>query len=282
MAYPDTIDSFVTLLDNVDTVFSAHMNDRGTAITNVETTLGANMKNVLYNKYMSIDSVITEGTDGDHDVDYPKIECRADDDLEDILVAAMTKRFDATWVAATGNGGMQAGESLAANTGYIVYAIDDSDRANNGDIQAVPIGTAFAYPAGYDIKRIFSFFHTDASSNIVAFHQYDNMWFYDAWQTFSSGDLGSGWTAIDMTNWVPSLLSAFCFGQIFNGGSFGAIANDNSGGADTGDDPNKYVPDSGRDDVWQFDIITSNTLYGSSDNVNYNLRINGFTMNKLR
>lgn len=47
MAFPDTIDSFATLTDNVDTIFAAVPNERGTAITNIETALGTSLSNIF-------------------------------------------------------------------------------------------------------------------------------------------------------------------------------------------------------------------------------------------
>lgn len=47
MAFPDTIDSFATLTDNVDTIFASIPNERGTAITNIETALGTSLSNIF-------------------------------------------------------------------------------------------------------------------------------------------------------------------------------------------------------------------------------------------
>lgn len=46
MPFPSTIDTFATLVDNVDTVFAFIPNERGTAITSIETALGINMANL--------------------------------------------------------------------------------------------------------------------------------------------------------------------------------------------------------------------------------------------
>ena len=46
MSFPDTIDSFATLVDNVDTMFALIPNDRGRAITNIETAMGISLANI--------------------------------------------------------------------------------------------------------------------------------------------------------------------------------------------------------------------------------------------
>ena len=109
MAYPDTIDTFVTLVDNVDTVLAAHPNDRGSAITNVETALGTNLKNVLPRDYLYGGLVSNNSSDADHDLDISALECRDDGNSVDIILGAFTKLCDATFAEGTGNGGMQSG-----------------------------------------------------------------------------------------------------------------------------------------------------------------------------
>ena len=47
MSFPDTIDVFATLTDNVDTIFASIPNERGTAITNIETALGLGLANIV-------------------------------------------------------------------------------------------------------------------------------------------------------------------------------------------------------------------------------------------
>lgn len=46
MAYPTTIDVYITLVDNIDTVAASHVNERNTAIVNIETALQANLAGV--------------------------------------------------------------------------------------------------------------------------------------------------------------------------------------------------------------------------------------------
>ena len=46
MPYPDTLDSFPTLVDNVDTVLAQYPNERANAITNIMTALGENLYNL--------------------------------------------------------------------------------------------------------------------------------------------------------------------------------------------------------------------------------------------
>jgi hypothetical protein len=44
--FPTTLDSYTTLVDNVDQVLAAHVNDRGSAIVALETKLGVNSSSV--------------------------------------------------------------------------------------------------------------------------------------------------------------------------------------------------------------------------------------------
>lgn len=46
ISYPTGLDSFTTLVDNVDNVLALHMNDRGSAIVALETKLGVNNSSV--------------------------------------------------------------------------------------------------------------------------------------------------------------------------------------------------------------------------------------------
>lgn len=46
MAYPTTIDIYITLVDNIDTVAASHVNERNTAIVNIETALQADLAGV--------------------------------------------------------------------------------------------------------------------------------------------------------------------------------------------------------------------------------------------
>lgn len=46
MSYPTTIDVYITLVDNIDTVAASHVNERNTAIVNIETALQASLAGV--------------------------------------------------------------------------------------------------------------------------------------------------------------------------------------------------------------------------------------------
>lgn len=47
MAFPSDIDVFITLVDNIDDYLAAHVNDRNTAVVNIQTALGTNLKNAV-------------------------------------------------------------------------------------------------------------------------------------------------------------------------------------------------------------------------------------------
>lgn len=99
--------------------------------------------------------------------------CRSSDDTADLgLNAVMTKSLASTWVAGTGNGGLDTG-ALAVSTSYDVYIIGKADGTAT-DIIACKTSLGFSFPTGYSLKRLIGQFMTDGSSNIRA-----GTWFTD-------------------------------------------------------------------------------------------------------
>lgn len=110
--------------------------------------------------------------DAEHDITVAIGSCKDSTNTSDIVLSsAMTKRIDATWVAATGNGGLMdngiLGGGVIADTIYDVYAIlKDSD--SSVDVVFVE-DTDTLSVAGYTSFRWLGFVTTDSSANIIAF-----------------------------------------------------------------------------------------------------------------
>jgi len=100
--------------------------------------------------------------------------CNSDDSVlaNRILMTvstAMTKNMNAAWAVGTGNGGNNAGASLAASTWYDVFVIE---RTDTGVVDVLADTTLSpSLPSGYTQKRRIGSFKTDGASHIVAFTQ---------------------------------------------------------------------------------------------------------------
>lgn len=83
---------------------------------------------------------------------------------------AMTKRFDASWAAGDGNGGLMSG-SIAADTWYSLYKIrNDTDGSIDYGADTYANGVT-NLPTGYSYYRRIGYFMTDGSANITPFIQ---------------------------------------------------------------------------------------------------------------
>jgi hypothetical protein len=114
--------------------------------------------------------ISNNGTDALNDIDIAVGSCRDSTDVDDMhLLAALTKRLDATWAVGTGNGGLDTGAE-AASTLYAVWLIKRSDT---GVVDAL-FSTSFTaptMPGSYDRKRLIGAVYNDGSSNLLAFTQ---------------------------------------------------------------------------------------------------------------
>jgi len=170
--------------------------------------------------------------------------------------------------------------SLGASKWYKVFAVADATATTfTGEI--VEDGSS---PAGTH-TRLISMFRTTSGSVIEPFVQKGDDYNFSAWQTLTSGNLGSSaWVAVDTTNFVPVTLSSYCYGTI-KPSSVGAISNLNSVATGATTAPNKYggTPGSGstRIERWELDILTANTLYALSDSSTFIAYLHGFKINNL-
>jgi len=109
-------------------------------------------------------TIANNGTDADHDLDFGTGNFQFDDGSGVARLTAMTKRFDATWVAGTGNGGLDTG-SLANNTPYYIYAIYNPTTLVS-DVLATATKGSPTMPSGFTKKQYLAGFRTDGSANI--------------------------------------------------------------------------------------------------------------------
>jgi uncharacterized Zn ribbon protein len=105
-------------------------------------------------------------TDADHDLDFTAGNFTFDDGSGQAVIGALTKRFDATWVAGTNAGGLDTG-SLANNTPYYIYQIYNPSTGVADIIATATFGSP-TLPSGFTKKRHFGDFFTDGSANIRA------------------------------------------------------------------------------------------------------------------
>lgn len=119
------------------------------------------------------------GGDAEHDLDFAEGMCRDSNDEMDIVSrATITKRIDAAWAVGTGNGGLFSG-AVGADTWYHCFAIfKDEDGVVDAGFDTSVI--AANIPAGYTAFRRLGSVLTDDTSNILAFFQFGDDFYWDS------------------------------------------------------------------------------------------------------
>lgn len=114
------------------------------------------------------------------------------------LTSAFTKTTG-SWAVGTGNGGLDTG-TVTASTWYYVFVIERTDTGNV-DILFSASATSPSMPASYTKKRRIGCFRTNASSNILAFVQYGDVfnWVNPFFGDNSSLSLGTSITNYTLT-----------------------------------------------------------------------------------
>lgn len=108
--------------------------------------------------------------DATNDLDFTAGQCRDATNARNIVVAALTKRSDATFVVGTNQGTLDAG--AIGNNEYYVFAILRSDTGVT-DILCSLSSTAPTMPTNYDYKRLVGYF-LRVGGTIVAFKAYES------------------------------------------------------------------------------------------------------------
>jgi hypothetical protein len=116
-------------------------------------------------------------TDTDHDINVAVGVARSQgDDFNFNVSSALTKKIDANWVAGDEFGGFPSGLTLAADTIYHVFLVDDGAGNTDAGFDTSPSAANLLIDTtGSFYKRVGSI-STDASANIVPFLQVDR-WF---------------------------------------------------------------------------------------------------------
>jgi len=117
-----------------------------------------------------------------------------------VLPSAFTKSISGTFVAGTGNHGLDTG-SVAASTWYHVFLIWGSGIGT--DILLSTSATSPTMPSGYTLKRRLGSIRTNSSSQIIAFSQNGDELLWDA-IPFDVNVSNLGTTATAFTLSVPT------------------------------------------------------------------------------
>lgn len=103
-------------------------------------------------------------SDANNDIDFGAGVFQFDDGSGQAVATALTKRFDATWVAGNNQGGLDTG-SKANNTPYYIYAIYNPATLVSDFLATATKGSP-TMPSGYTKKKYIGAFFTDGSANI--------------------------------------------------------------------------------------------------------------------
>lgn len=149
-----------------------------------------------------IDGCITSnGTDDEHDIDFAAGVCRDDSNTDDMVLSAITKQIDAAWSVGDNAGGLDTG-SVTTDTWYHLWVIKRSDT---GVVDALfsTSATSPTMPTNYDKKRRIGAVLTDGSSNIIAYLQVGDRFYWDSpVQDYVADNPGTA--AITITLTVPT------------------------------------------------------------------------------
>lgn len=208
-------------------------------------------------------------------------------DGSDAAVSA-TSVNEAIAITTSGAGGLDTGAEGSSRWYFVWIIRKSSDGTTDGLVSES--SSSPTMPSDYDQKALVSAVYNNSSSDFVDFIQNGKRYSYTAWPTIASGNAGTGsWTSIDMSPYVPSALSEYCYGSYTgsSNGSVTAVTNDSSASVGSTKSRNKFQNGAGsaevlETDFWQFNIITANTLYWLSGGDTTNeVWIQGFEITKL-
>lgn len=138
-------------------------------------------------------------TDGDHDIDFGQGTATVTDGTDYTIAttsSTVVKQLDASWAVGTNQGGLDTG-SIAADTWYHLWVIMRSDT-HVVDFLFSTSATSPTMPTSYDFKRRIGAVLTDGSSNILAYYQLGNHFFWEATQNDISvtSSAATSWTSV--------------------------------------------------------------------------------------
>lgn len=115
-----------------------------------------------------------------------------------------TKNVNTAWSAGNNGGGLDSGSTWAANSWYRMWAICDS-TGTTVDFIASYYANAPVKPSGYTQQRAIGYFRTNASSQVIAFYQTsDYFWFGTPQQEANAVALGTTPTNITLSYAPPN------------------------------------------------------------------------------
>lgn len=140
----------------------------------VTSAAGLNAVSGLPRSYLS-GLQMANGTDTDHDIDISVGTARdAVNSANLALASIMTKQIDANWAIGTAAGGFPSGLTLAADTWYHVFVVDETGGATDAGFDTSLTATNLLADTGGTLYRRIGSVLTDASLNILAFVQDGN------------------------------------------------------------------------------------------------------------
>ncbi|MEW4566132.1 hypothetical protein AB1K70_26680 [Bremerella sp. JC770] len=154
-------------------------------------------------------------TDADHDLDIAAGACLSWDRTTWIAGAAMTKRFDASWTAGNGNGGMDTG-SIPTSSGLYLYAIYHPSNGVDYIGSISPPTTGPSLPSGYTKHAYIGWRPTNGTADFYRITQLGIDHHIEVYlQLFDTQNPGTG--NIDVTLPVPANSIARLMWLPFNG-----------------------------------------------------------------
>lgn len=144
--------------------------------TNYSTTKTPTVTFPLPTGYLYGLTLSNNGSDANNDIDVSSGSCRDSTDADNMVLAAITKRLDATWVVGTNQGGLDTGVK-ANTTWYHVWVIKRVDTGVVDVLFSLSV-SAPTMPANYTLKRRIGSIITDGSGNLRAFIQLGDVFRY--------------------------------------------------------------------------------------------------------
>jgi len=159
-------------------------------------------------------TITNNSTDADHDIDFGAGVMNFNDGSGQAATSALTKQLDSAWAAGDDAGGLFTG-SIAADTWYHCFAI------YNPTTQTYDAGfdtsiTAANAPSGYTKYEYRVAILTDSSSNILAFTQKFNQFWFDS-KILNTSTLPSGLTNETISTPLGREVEAIMFVDVFEG-----------------------------------------------------------------
>lgn len=167
-------------------------------------------------------TMANNSSDANNDIDFSAGFCCDSTLAVKITNTAMTKQLDASWSAGTNAGGLDTG-SKANSTWYHCFAISKADGTS--DFLFSTSSTSPTMPTDYVNKRRIGAIKTDGSTNIIAFKQKGDAFYWGTpiQDVYLSGTLPTSATLYNMS--VPPSCEGLFYLEAYSGSGAGAITH---------------------------------------------------------